>query len=124
MLLSLTLDTVSNPLRLLSAAPGQGPILDDDNLRGQVTGVGLRALRAHAVLPHQLGVRVRVRAAEELPVRLCVGVGEGAGGGGRRRVSTCFRLKSNQVLMQFIIFLTAFCLGSSIIAMFDLGQQR
>ena len=92
-LLILTLDAVPDPLGLLGAAPGQGPILDDDNLRGEVAGVRLRALCAHAVLPHQLGVRVCVRVTEELPVCLCVGVGEGAGGGGCRRVSTCLRLK-------------------------------
>ena len=95
MLLILTLDTVPNPVGLLCAAPGQGAILDDDNLRGQVTGVSLRAIGAHAVLPHQLVVRVHVRVSEQLPVTLCVrvGEGEGAGGGGRRRVSTCLRLE-------------------------------
>ena len=87
----LTLDTVPDPLCLLGAAPGQCAILDDDNLRGQVAGVSLRALCAHAVLPHQLVVCVHVRVSEQLT--LCVWVGEGAGRGGRRRVSTCLRLK-------------------------------
>ena len=94
MLLILTLGAISDPFCLLGAASGQGPILDDHNLRGQIAGgLRLRALCAHAVLPHQLGVRVHVRLGQELPVWLCVGVGEGAGGGGCRRVSTCLRLK-------------------------------
>ena len=87
----LTLDTVPDPLCLLCAASGQCAILDDDNLRGQVSCVSLRALCAHAVLPHQLVVCVHVRVSEQLT--LCVWVGEGAGRGGRRRVSTCLRLK-------------------------------
>ena len=92
MLLILTLGAISDPFCLLGAASGQGPILDDHNLRGQIAGgLRLRALCAHAVLPHQLGVRVRL--GQELPVWLCVRVGEGAGGGGCRRVSTCLRLK-------------------------------
>ena len=41
-----TLDTLSNPLGVLGAAPWQSPVVDDDNLRREVL--------PHLVLPDEL----------------------------------------------------------------------
>ena len=71
-----TLHAVPAAVRLLGAAPAQGPGLDDHDLRRQAAAL----LLAHARLPHQLPAQ---RA----------GVGESAGGRSCRGVATCLGLE-------------------------------